>query len=61
MNDLINDTSEPVFNDNITLLEVKKAVDHAKRGKACGVDQIPSEILCNDTSVTFLHILLMSV
>ena len=34
-----------------------KAVNGAKRGKACGVDQIPSEVLQNDVSICFLHVL----
>ncbi|XP_053402804.1 uncharacterized protein LOC128558049 [Mercenaria mercenaria] len=45
------------FNDNISILEVKKAVDEAKRGKAVGIDGIPSEVLKNDTAILFLHAL----
>ena len=28
-----------------------------KKGKACGIDTIPVEVLCNVTSVSFLHVL----
>ena len=48
---------DPAFDAHISLLEVKKAVDNAKRGKSCGIDAIPSEVLCNDSSISFLHIL----
>ena len=51
--------NDPVLNGHITLFEVKKAIDSAKRGKACGVDLIPSDVLKNDTSVSFLHMHLM--
>lgn len=45
------------FNEHISLLEVKKAVDKVKRGKACGVDELPSEVLKNDATILFLHAL----
>lgn len=45
------------FEDNISILEVKRAVEGASRGKASGVDLIPSEVLKNDVSVLFLHVL----
>ena len=41
----------------IDILEVKKAVEHAKRGKAAGIDLIPCEVLKNDTAIVVLHIL----
>ena len=50
-------TSDPIFNEHISIFELKKALDNSKKGKACGVDAIPSEVLCNDTSVSFLHVL----
>ena len=50
-------SSCPLFEDNISILEVKKAVDSAKRGKACGFDNIPSELLHNDSTIYFLHVL----
>lgn len=43
------------FNSCITLLDVKKALDSASRGKAFGCDGIPTEVLMNDASVLFLH------
>jgi hypothetical protein len=46
-----------IFNDNISILEVKKAIESANLGKACGSDNIPVEVLKNDTSVYFLHVL----
>ena len=47
----------PLFEDNISILEVKKAVDSAKRGKVCGFHNIPSEVLHNDSTIYFLHVL----
>ncbi len=52
----MNSTELP-FNDNISILEVKNAVDKAKMGKATGVDNIPSEVLKNDTTISFMHVL----
>jgi len=40
---------------DINILEIVKAVETAKRGKAAGIDLIPSEVLKNDTSVLVLH------
>ena len=48
---------KPLFEENFTILEVKKAVQSAKRGKSCGFDEIPSEVLNNDASIYFLHVL----
>lgn len=42
------------FNDNSSILDVKKAIDKAKPGQTNG---IPSEVLRNDTTVLFLHAL----
>ena len=53
----VSDQDVSFFEQNISILEVKKAVNGAKRGKACGVDQIPSEVLQNDVSICFLHVL----
>ena len=33
------------------------ALDSSKRGKACGIDAIPVDVLLNDTSVSYLHVL----
>jgi hypothetical protein len=44
-----------VLNDNISILEVVKAVNDAKRYKACGFDCIPSDVLKNDCSIMYMH------
>jgi hypothetical protein len=49
------DESNLSYNNDISVLEVKKAIDCAKKGKANGIDEIPTEALQNDTSVMFLH------
>lgn len=52
------DSSDNVsFNERISIFEVKKAISSAKIGKACGADNIPTEVLKNDTTVYFLHVL----
>ena len=33
--------SDLLFDAHISILEVKKAVDNAKKGKACGIDALP--------------------
>ena len=38
-------------------MEVRKAIFSAKRDKACGIDEIPCDVLRNGTSVSFLQIL----
>ena len=48
---------DPLFYEHISLFEVTKAICDAKKGKACGFDSIPVEVLCNDASVSFLHVL----
>ena len=50
-------TLDPLFNDHISIFEMKKALDNSKRGKACGFDAIPVDVLFNDTSASFLHVL----
>ena len=45
------------YNQHISIFEVKKAIHAAKRRKASGIDNIPIEVLKNDTAVSFLHIL----
>ncbi|XP_053403285.1 uncharacterized protein LOC128558364 [Mercenaria mercenaria] len=52
-----NDESQYSFNESISVLEVKKAVESANLGKACGIDNIPVEVLRNDISIYFLHVL----
>ena len=53
------DQPDPQLEANISIFEVKKAVDNAKKGKVCGIDAIPVDVLCNATSVSFLHVILM--
>lgn len=43
------------FNVDISLMEVKRAVDNAKKGKATGIDNIPTEALQNVTCIEMLH------
>ena len=45
------------YNEHISILDVKRAIDDAKLGKASGIDNIPIEVLKNDTAVAFLHVL----
>lgn len=49
--------AEPLFNEAISVFEVRKVVLDAKRNKACGFDSIPVDVLKNDTSISVLHIL----
>jgi hypothetical protein len=52
------DSSDNVsFNERISIFEVKNAISSAKIGKTCGADNIPTEVLKNDTTVHFLHVL----
>ena len=43
------------LNSDITMEEVRKAVFSAKLNKATGIDEIPSEVLRNDVSITMLY------
>ena len=43
MNENVED--EPLFNDDITVFEIQKAVREAKAHKASGFDNIPLEVL----------------
>ena len=52
-----NVSTEPLFEDMISLFEVQQAVKAAKTNKASGVDSIPDEVLKNDTAISCLHIL----
>ena len=45
------------YNVRISIVEVRKAIIDAKRGKASGIDEIPSEVLKNDATILFLHAL----
>ncbi len=42
-------------NDPILIYEVRKALDKAKSGTATGLDELPCEVLKNDTAIGFLH------
>ena len=48
---------ETGINEYISIFEVKKAVNEAKRNKASGLDGIPVDVLKNDSAISFLHIL----
>ncbi|XP_052808975.1 uncharacterized protein LOC128237452 [Mya arenaria] len=48
---------DPCLIDGISVLEVRNALMSVNKGKACGVDNIPVEVLNNDASVSFLHVL----
>lgn len=45
------------MNEHISIFEVRKAVNDAKRNKANGLDGISADVLKNDSAVSFLHIL----
>ena len=43
------------LDDDISVLEVRKALARAKNGKAVGYDSIPTEVIRNDEAIFFLH------
>ena len=45
--------TDDILDAHFSILEVKNALDKAKKGKAFGVDLIPVDVLNNDTSVIF--------
>ena len=49
------------FNQHISIFEVKKAIDSAKRGKATGIDNIPAEVLKMTQHFLFCMFYLISV
>ena len=49
----VRDQDVSFFEQNISILEVKNAVEGTRRGKACGIDHIPSEVFKNDVTVCF--------
>ena len=51
----IPQTDVDELNASVSLGEVRAAVTHAKLRKATGVDQIPSEVLKNETVIRLLH------
>ena len=56
-NNFNNTGTSSILDDHISILEVIKAIDNAKKGKAYGIDKIPVDVLKNDNSVYFLHFL----
>ena len=52
---IVNNTKNVNLDKDICILEVVKAVEKAKLGKAAGIDCIPSEVLKNDSSIYVLH------
>ena len=52
-----NDNIVPLFNNDISIDEIHKAIFESKKNKACGIDDIPAEVFRNNTSVSVLHIL----
>ena len=46
-----------LFEEIFSIFEVKKAVQSAKLCKSCCFGEIPSEVLNNDASIYFLHVL----
>ena len=58
-NDNINENTydATILNETITREEIAKAVEHAKLRKACGIDEIPAEVLKNPTAIELLYII----
>lgn len=50
MNDPIYKVN-PELNTNITLEEIRHIVMKAKRGSACGIDEIPYDVVKNNTVI----------
>ena len=44
-NETNNEVSDPFLDSHINIMEVRKVVSDAKKGTACGLDQIPYEVL----------------
>lgn len=53
-------TDVHAFNDQITIMEVRKTNRDVKNNKACGFNALPAEVLENDTSLSVLHVMFMS-
>lgn len=51
------DSHDSGLNKDISIAEVRKVVFSAKKDKACGFDEIPSKVLCNESAIYFLHVL----
>ena len=51
-----NDTdNESVVNSSISLNEMRQAARKLRKGKSTGYDEIPAEVLCYDSCLSFLH------
>ena len=50
-----NEDRTPYLNRHITFDEVANAIRKLKKGKAVGVDEIPSEVLYNESCIYFLY------
>ncbi|KAL4236102.1 hypothetical protein ACF0H5_004488 [Mactra antiquata] len=40
-----------LFDEELSILDIKNAVNRSKRGKACGIDELPIEVLQNDAMI----------
>ena len=59
--DNIENSNDHIFDEPISVFEVQQAVKEAKLNKASGIDDIPAEVLKNDTAISSLHILYNAV
>ncbi|CAC5394459.1 unnamed protein product [Mytilus coruscus] len=60
LDNLVNEeniTDLPDLNNNITRDEIVKAVEHTKLRKAAGYDEIPSEVLKNESAIDLLPVI----
>ena len=55
--DNIKNSNDHIFDEPISVFEVQQAVKEAKLNKASGIDDIPAEVLKNNTAISSLHIL----
>ena len=55
--DNIENSNDHIFDEPISVFEVQQAVKEAKLNKASGIDDIPAEVLKNETAISSLHIL----
>lgn len=44
------------FITHISMPEFRKTINSVNKGKASGIDNIPVEVLNNDTAFSFLHV-----
>ena len=57
LNDNIDNANGQVMDEPISIFKVPQAVKDAKLNKASGIDNIPAEVLKNDTTISYLHTL----